>query len=479
MKNIITLFIAIQILLTGCSRSIKDYDAVTDRIISSINTGNLKYAINLADSLKEVTVNERVIWKTDSLKQIAERIPLDFSLSQDEVRKRLEKKLGENYNIPEIINWDENGWIENCVIDGEKRYFNRAVSNLFLIRNFHLNRAESDSSASHAPDIVFRRNHTEEIMKVSKGNGAPAKPVKMEVIYTLTVQPDVVPAGETIRCWLPYPKENNRRQKDVYLLGVSDENFILAPDSSIHRSIYMEKKAESGKPSIFRISYSYTSSGQFFDPSSLKIQPYNKNTELYRKYTSEQLPQICFTKNVRTLADSITGKETNPYEIVRKIYYWFSNNIPWTGALEYSIMPNIPEYVIRNKHGDCGMQTFLLMSMLRYKGVPVKWQSGWMMPPDAKNLHDWCEVYFKGTGWVPVDISYGLQYSASLKTREFYITGIDSYRLIINDGVSANLYPEKKFLRSEPFDFQRGEVEWKGGNLYFDKWDYDMKIEYK
>jgi len=36
----------------------------------------------------------------------------------------------------------------------------------------------------------------------------------------------------------------------------------------------------------------------------------------------------------------------------------------------------------------------------------------------------------------------------------------------------------KKFLRSEPYDFQRGEVEWKGGNLYFDKWDYDMKIEY-
>ena len=25
---------------------------------------------------------------------------------------------------------------------------------------------------------------------------------------------------------------------------------------------------------------------------------------------------------------------------------------------------------------------------------------------------------------------------------------------------------------------QRGELEWKGGNLYFDKWDYDIDIEY-
>ena len=478
MKNPSYLLIAILVLLTGCNKSIKNYESVTERIINSINKGNLKYAISLADSLKKVTVNDKVIWRADSLKQIAERIPLDFSLSQDEIRQRIQKKLGDKYNQDEIIDWENKGWIENCTIDGEKRYFNRAASNLDTIRNFFLDRAESDSSAAHSPELVFRRNHTKGIMKSSE-NGTPSEPVKMEVIYTLTVQPDAVPAGEVIRCWLPFPKENNSRQKDVYLLGVSDENFILAPDSAIHRSIYMEKKTESGKPSVFRISYSYTSSGQYFNPSSLKIQPYNKKTELYKKYTSEQLPHICFTKNVRKLSDSITGNKTDPLEIVRNIYYWFNNNIPWAGALEYSIMSNIPEYVIRNKQGDCGMQTFLFMSLLRYKGVPVKWQSGWNMQPDYKNLHDWCEVYFEGVGWVPVDVEHRLQYTDDLRTKEFYISGIDSYRLIINDGISGIFYPPKKFLRSEPYDFQRGEVEWRGGNLYFDKWDYDMKIEYK
>ncbi len=157
---------------------------------------------------------------------------------------------------------------------------------------------------------------------------------------------------------------------------------------------------------------------------------------------------------------------------------WFKENIPWTGALEYSVIPNIPEYVIENRRGDCGMQTFLFMSMLRYKGIPVRWQSGWKVPPGYKNLHDWCEVYYEGPGWVPVDVSYDLQASDNMKLREFYISGIDSYRLIINDGVAGPLYPEKKFMRSEPYDFQRGEIEWKGGNLYFDKWDYSMQIEY-
>jgi transglutaminase-like putative cysteine protease len=141
-------------------------------------------------------------------------------------------------------------------------------------------------------------------------------------------------------------------------------------------------------------------------------------------------------------------------------------------------MPNIPEYVYVNHRGDCGMQTLLFISMLRYKGIPARWQSGWMVPPGDENLHDWCEVWYEGTGWVPVDISYNLQNSDNKKLRQFYLSGIDSYRMIINDGISGSFYPEKKYLRSDPYDFQRGEVEWKDGNIYYDKWDYKMEIEY-
>jgi len=38
--------------------------------------------------------------------------------------------------------------------------------------------------------------------------------------------------------------------------------------------------------------------------------------------------------------------------------------------------------------------------------------------------------------------------------------------------------PAKQHFRSDTVDSQRGEVEWDGGNLYYDKWDYhfDWKI---
>jgi hypothetical protein len=426
---------------------------------------------------RHTPVSEKLDSRTDSLAQIAERIELDFPFTESEIELQLKEKIG-TFTLEEKANWENRNWLEWKMINGEKRYFSRAVSNLNLIMSFHNQRVQRDSIEARDPEIISRKSHTQEIIKASGKDAEPAIPVNMIINYTLTVDPGAVPAGETVRCWLPYPKENHLRQQKVKLLSTSSKDFILSPDSAIHRTVYMEAKAEKGVPLVFNVSYSYESSGQYFNPDYIADNPYNKGSFFYRKYTTEEPPHICFTEKVMDLADSIVSPDDNPAETVSKIYSWFAGNIPWAGAQEYSIMPNIPEYVIQNRRGDCGMQTLLFMSMVRYKGIPVRWQSGWKVPPDAKNLHDWCEVYYEGTGWVPVDVSYGLQYSISQTTREFYISGIDSYRLIINDGVAGRLFPEKKFLRSEPFDFQRGEVEWSGGNLYFDKWDYDMEIIY-
>lgn len=478
MRSIDKILILALLLFCGCKNSATDFKTILDEINSNLLSGKLNKASILADSLSRISATEYQKWKADSIAQIIKRIPLDFRINEAQVTDQLQKRMGEKFSKDEMKRWEDMGWLEYRLIDGEKKYFSRAASNLLLISNFNLNRSERDSAIARSAEIIFRKNHTESIIMASEKKAVPVVPVEMKITYTITVEADAVPEGETVRCWLPFPKENQSRQKDVYLLGVSNEDFTLAPDTSVHRTIYMENKAGKGKPVVFMISYSYKSYGQFFEPSSMNVLPYNKKSELYRKFTAEQLPQICFTENVKQLADSITGTEKDPLEITRKIYYWFNQNIPWAGALEYSIMQNIPEYVLKHRKGDCGMQTFLFMSMLRYKGVPVKWQSGWMMPPESENLHDWCEIYYEGVGWVPADISYNLQYSNNQKTRDFYITGIDSYRLIVNDGISGDLYPMKKFIRSEPFDFQRGEVEWRGGNLYFDKWNYDMNIEY-
>ncbi|HEY5805354.1 MAG TPA: transglutaminase domain-containing protein, partial [Lysobacter sp.] len=46
-----------------------------------------------------------------------------------------------------------------------------------------------------------------------------------------------------------------------------------------------------------------------------------------------------------------------------------------------------------------------------------------------------------------------------------------------NDDYGTDLVPRKQHFRSETVDSQRGEVEWKGGNLYFDQWDYQFEAK--
>ena len=465
------------ILLFGCRTASDSYQLLED-LQENLDFGNIGTVIQTVDSLKKVSGEKKdVLHIADSLSQIAERINLDFSVTEDQVKERIEKTLGP-VSVNDILNWEKKGWLEWRMIDGKKKYFNRAASNLVLIKKFHEQKDERLKEIGNDPAMIFRLKHTEEATKASGNNNEPVVPVKMKITYTISVNHDAVPYGEKIRCWMPWPKEGFPRQSGVELISTSNPEYSIAPDTSIHSTIYMEESAKKGIPTVFQISYTYVSYAQHFNMSEITVLPYKKDTYDYLKYTSEQLPHICFTDNVKHLADSLTRDDDNPVSIVRKIYFWFKELIPWTGALEYSTIPNIPEYVIKNMRGDCGEQVFLFISMLRYKGIPARWQSGWEMTPNDENLHDWSEVYYEGTGWVPVDVMYDLQKSDNESVRDFFLSGIDSYRLIVNNGIAGPLHPEKQFLRSEPNDFQRGEIEWKGGNLYFDKWDYNMKIEY-
>ena len=100
-----------------------------------------------------------------------------------------------------------------------------------------------------------------------------------------------------------------------------------------------------------------------------------------------------------------------------------------------------------------------------------------MLHPNGENLHDWGEIYLEGIGWVPVDMSFGIPtYAKNENEKWFFLGGIDSWRMVVNSDFGESFSPVKKWPRSETVDFQRGEVEWQGGNLYFDKWSWNLEV---
>ena len=114
---------------------------------------------------------------------------------------------------------------------------------------------------------------------------------------------------------------------------------------------------------------------------------------------------------------------------------------------------------------------------MRTLGIPARWESGWMLHPGEKNLHDWAEVYFEGVGWVPVDPSFGRYTSSDNKDiQTFYSHGMDAHRLTANKAVGKEFYPAKQYIRSETVDSQMGEVEVLQGNLFYPAWDSHLQL---
>ena len=413
-------------------------------------------------------------WEED----LQHRIKRDFRLTEAQVKKYIQKYIPD-VTDEQMRQWEESKALECMVIDGEKRYFRNAGPNLFRIDSACINIKLAQGNLPEEKSDIANKENLPEIIKAVKKSGDPiAAPKRMRITYTLTVDTNAVPAGEMIRCWLPYPRTDHPRQTDVKFISASQPDYIIAPEDYAHTTLYMEKRAVQGEPTVFSETFEYTACGEWHNLKPEDIKPYDTTTELYKTYTAEREKHIIFSPRLRELAAKLTEGETNPLLQAKRIFRWVNDNFPWASAREYSTIENIPEYVLDNGHGDCGQVSLLFITLCRICGIPAHFQSGFMVHPNAWNLHDWGQVYFEGIGWVPVDQSFGIPtYARNADEEWFFIGGIDSWRLIVNKDYGMPLFPEKKYPRSETVDFQRGEVEWEGGNLYFQHWSYDMDIE--
>ena len=435
----------------------------------------------------------RYSWERD----LSQRYAVDFCKTEDQVKEYIRQYIPDVTDA-QIAQWTESGLLESRVIGKRTMYFNNAGPNLFrIVPELSAIKAKTDKkdnadlsktgTSLEGHEAIDRQTVPviEKQVRANLAEGKPdpylALPKRMLVTFSITVPAYTLRPGKRIRCWLPYPRSDVSRQTDVKFIraGVDStdypkEKIKFSSPTCSHSSLYMEAKARRDRPVKFYEVFEYTSSGEWHPIDSSKVQEYDTATPEYRKCTAETGQHIKFSPRIRSIADSLTRGISNPYLQAKTIFTWVNDNFPWASAREYSTIENIPEYVLSAGHGDCGQKTLLFMTLCRAKGIPTRWQSGLMMHPGSRNLHDWCEAYFEGYGWVPVDQSFGITSYGGY----FFLGGIEPYRMIVNNDFGGNLDPQKKFPRSDTVDFQRGEVEWDYGNLYFNQWSYSFKVQY-
>lgn len=412
--------------------------------------------------------------EADSSAAIEARIARDFNISREQLLTLIQEKYPDvtDSDIDRFLN---ERYLEAKVIDGKQMFFRKSLRNLGILNpEFGVPSVPRGKSASPA-----RIAYVDSVLAYYNGKNNKGLKHKVTYRFTVDVPGDTALIGDTLRVWMPVPLDSARcnRQSEVEILSAEPANYILSGDKSVHNTIYFEAPAPApGDTAHFEYTGSFITSGQHLSGDDIlaALRPYKTDSETYRKYTAFDNRHII---RLDSLAHSIVGEETNPFRQSELVFDYIVNTYPWAGAREYSTIECIPEYVLTEKHGDCGQVSLLYISLMRTLGVPARWESGWMLHPGEVNLHDWAEVYFEGIGWLPVDVSFGRYSGADNElTTNFYSHGIDSHRFASNKGVGGRLFPAKKYLRSETVDFQLGEVECSRGNLYYPAWDSSLEV---
>lgn len=451
-----------------------------DPLAEALAAGELTAAEQLIGERMAVATNEAEIkqltWTRDSIKLVRNDFRRDSAYVVDYIKKYIPELTAEK-----VAEWEASGVIEYKVIDGKKCYFRNAAPNVFRVDEWAMEFKKELSDESSLDKVLA--GQIPEI--VAAGSGELAEPVTMKVRHSITLKETgaIVP-GDTVRVWIPIPRMDVPRQKDFVALASSEEYFN--DPTALHNTAYFERvitsAEEAAKP--FFIEYEYTSYGQWYDMEKMEIEPYDTESAIYKEFTAERFPHVVFSDRIKKLTAEVVGEEQDPVKKAGLIFDYITAKFPWASAVNYSLIPNIPEYVLDNTKGDCGQVGLLMITMSRCAGIPARWQSGLMFHPDNCNLHDWCELYFEGIGWIPCDPSFGRPSPALEVTGigdKFFNSGIDSYRMIANLDYSRDFIPQRKFGRSDTVDSQSGEVETQRGMLFSGiDYSYSFRVlEYK
>lgn len=372
-------------------------------------------------------------------KEILNRLPANYPYTEEEALALIQKEIPD-FTMDELREWEAGGAADWIMVNGRKHLQNRFFASMKKVY---------PEIAERAGEEQEDKSLLDENIRYMKEHGSTTWHVRMKA--SIRIKDDVFRPGKVL-VHLPVPA-SAVNMKNIRILKTEPEECILSEaDDPVRTAAFTADLKENR---TFSVEYEYDSYVKY---NELKPQEVTSVLSLQ----PEEQPHIAFTPMIKKLAEELKGDETNPLIIARRFYDFVTENVVYSFMREYITLGLIPEYCISRLKGDCGVQALTFITLCRCAGIEAKWQSGKYVTPDTLGNHDWAMFRIEPYGWLFADCSFGgSAYRAGCKERhDFYFGNLDPFRMAAANAFQQEFVPAKKHWRIDPYDNQRGEIEY-------------------
>ena len=268
-------------------------------------------------------------------------------------------------------------------------------------------------------------------------SGRPGmKTFRDKLSYTISYSVDVrileAARPNTLYLWLPVPV-TSPSQRNVTLISRSIEPFV-----ENHRGVSLFKldNLQAGANQTINLSFNVEVYAQETSIRPLSIR--QEDSPIHTAYTQSSSLIPSDNAEIRTIVNTITGREQNPYVKARQIYDWLLANMQITQNLS-SPVTGIAA-ALQQRQADPYNTALLFTAMARAARIPCIPVAGVLVNRSGQTIrHYWAEFWIDGFGWLPVDPAMGagaVPYSYITKQDmvNYYFGNLDNQRIAFSRG---------------------------------------------
>lgn len=372
---------------------------------------------------------------------------------------QLMKEAFADFDPQELLDIVSSADVEWIYQQGERCYHRRFIENLVKTRHDYYERYLFEEG-----NTIDNERQTELDDNIVEMKQATKRKARIRLKQSIAPKESLTSEEGPFLVHLPLPRDNGFIQNSQ-VLDTKGNVAKIDAEEVIQRTIAFQ--TDDAEDLFFEVTHEYEIEAVYHDLFALmedKNFPKALSKEEKMKWQAElqeKSPHILFTPFLESLLSEIISCEMTLVEKAFHIYQFVTTQINYSFMREYCTIPNISEYCAVNQKGDCGVQAILFITLCRMSGIPAKWESGLYISEYTRGNHDWAKFYLPQVGWLYADVSFGgSAYRGGNEIRwKYYFGNLDIFRMPANDNIQIPFTIEKKQLRNDPIDNQRGEFE--------------------